>query len=388
MKKVLVILTVIALMVASSALTFVVTYQAMSTGGSMSDITTKVREVGSIIDMYYVDDYEESDLVDGAALGMVLATGDQWSYYLTADQYGEYTVETNNEYVGIGVTILMSENMDGFTIESVTPGGPADLAGVLVGDLLTAVEGEDAMELGQTELVNRVRGEVDTEVTLTFIRDGETMDITVLRQLVEDSVASYLLLEEENLAYIAISNFDVRCAQETLESIDQAVADGADGIIFDVRSNPGGMATEMVEVLDRLLPEGDLFRTVDYAGNEEVDVSDADYLDMPMVVIVDGNSYSAAEFFAAAMQEYEAATIVGEKTTGKGNFQVTLPLSDGSAVHLSIGKYYTPNGVSLTDTGVTPDVEVEYSYQLDENGEIIGYDTQLQAAINILTDFS
>ncbi len=375
-------------MVVASAITFVVTYQAMSTGGSMADITTKVREVGNVIDTYFVDEYEEESLVDAAAAAMVSATGDRWSAYFTADQYSSYTTESNNQYVGIGVTILMDEAQGGFLIESVTPNGPADLAGILVGDLLIAVEGESAIELGQTELVNRVRGEVDTEVVLTFLRNGETQDITVLRQLVDDQVATYMLLEDENLAYIGISNFDSRCAQETLAAIDQAVADGTDGIIFDVRTNPGGMATEMVAILDRLLPEGELFRTVDYAGTEQVDMSDADFLDMPMVVIVDENSYSAAEFFAAAMQEYDAATIVGQQTTGKGNFQVTIPLSDGSAVHLSIGKYYTPNGVSLTDVGVTPDVVVAFDYQLTEDGEILEYDTQLQAAVDILTDFS
>ncbi|MFI3313194.1 MAG: S41 family peptidase, partial [Eubacteriales bacterium] len=306
--------------------------------------------------------------------------------YFTADEYAMYMDSSDNAYVGIGVTILQREEMDGFSIETVTAGGPADVAGVQVGDILTHVDGENAIELGLTELVNRVRGEEGTEVALTFIRDDEELELTILRASLAEDVAYYQLLEE-NIGYIGVSNFDSNCASQTLEAIDQAIADGADSLIFDMRSNPGGMATELVAVLDRLLPEGELFRTVDYAGNETVDMSDEDFLDMPMVVLVDENSYSAAEFFAAAMQEYEAATIVGAKTTGKGNFQVTLPLSDGSAVHLSIGKYYTPNGYSLTETGVTPNVEVVYDYELSEDGELVGYDTQLQAAVDILTDF-
>ena len=185
-----------------------------------------------------------------------------------------------------------------------------------------------------------------------------------------------------------ISNFDARCAQESIAAIEKLRSEGAKKLIFDVRNNPGGFASELVELLDYLLPEGDLFRSVSFDGTEKVDTSDEKYLDMPMAVVVNGNSYSAAEFFAAALQEYEAAVVVGEPTVGKGYYQQTIPLGDGSAVALSTGKYFTPKGNSLADKGVIPTVRVDVD---EETAAAIYYgtlsageDPQLQAAIKAL----
>jgi carboxyl-terminal processing protease len=170
-------------------------------------------------------------------------------------------------------------------------------------------------------------------------------------------------LLEGNVGLITITNFDDRCAQESIAAIESLMEQGADRLIFDVRGNPGGFAHELVALLDYLLPEGDLFRTVDYQGREDVDTSDAKCLQIPMVVLVNRDSYSAAEFFAVALQEYGAARVVGEKTSGKGYYQVVYQLSDGSAVGLSIGKYVTPKGVSLEGVGITPDVIVEVTQE-------------------------
>jgi carboxyl-terminal processing protease len=181
---------------------------------------------------------------------------------------------------------------------------------------------------------------------------------------------------------VAIFNFNSNCATETVAAIENLLEQGAQKFIFDVRNNPGGYAKELVKVLDYLLPEGKLFTTVDYAGNTHTDMSDAKCLDMPMAVLVNSNSYSAAEFFAAAMAEYDAAVVVGEKTTGKGYFQSTYQLPDGSAVGLSIGKYFTPEGNSLAEVGVTPDVSV--SLGKDQVGLETIEDPQVLAAISAL----
>ena len=193
---------------------------------------------------------------------------------------------------------------------------------------------------------------------------------------------------EDNIGLVTIENFDLRCAEESIAAIEALLAQGAESLIFDVRNNPGGYKTEMVELLDYLLPEGVLFRAEDYRGVEEVDESDADCLEIPMAVVVTLNSYSAAEFFAAALSEYEAAVVVGEKTFGKGYFQNTFPLPDGSAVNLSIGKYCTPKGVSLADVGLAPDVSAPVD---EETAARIYYDLldpmedpQILAAINAL----
>ncbi len=385
LKKVTLCFAFLSAIVITSAITFLITYEEMSVGGRFSDFGIKTQAINQILDTYYINDYDQQTIEDLAISAMVAGTGDRWGYYIPASQYTSYEESVSNEYVGIGVTILSDEEVtDGFLVTTTTQDGPAHLAGVLVGDVLVAVEGEDAMELGLTEVVARVRGEAGTDITITFRRDQELLDITMTRMAMEEAVATYALMDNQ-VALITISNFDAKSAQQTLTAIDQAVADEAVAIVFDLRNNPGGYKDEMVQVLDRLLPEGELFHTVDYDGFEEIDTSDADFLDLPMAVLVNENSYSAAEFFAAALQEYEAATVVGMQTSGKGDFQVTIPLKDGSGVHLSIGKYYTPNGRSLTDVGVTPDVVV--AYEVVEGVEYPQNDPQLTTALQIFADF-
>jgi len=193
---------------------------------------------------------------------------------------------------------------------------------------------------------------------------------------------------EDNIGLVTIVNFDARCFDESKAAIEQLLKEGATALIFDVRNNPGGYKDEMVKLLDYLLPEGVLFRSEDYRGKVQIDESGADHLDIPMAVLVNGYSYSAAEFFAAALMEYDAATVVGQKTYGKGYFQTTIYLNDGSAVGLSIGKYTTPEGKSLAGVGIIPDIVVE----VDEETDAAIYagilepehDPQIQAAVNAL----
>ena len=222
---------------------------------------------------------------------------------------------------------------------------------------------------------------------LTLIRAEEELKLSVERKRINSVVATGQLLSD-GIGLITIANFDERCAQETIAVIQDLRSQGAEALIFDVRYNPGGYKREMVALLDYLLPEGDLFRTVDYRGREQVDTSDASCLEMPMAVIMNLYSYSAAEFFAAALNEYDAAVTVGEKTYGKGYFQNTFEFRDGSAVTLSIGKYYTPKGVSLAGVGLTPEVEValtEEEAALLLSGLLpVEEDPQIQAAINAL----
>ncbi|MBQ3488134.1 MAG: S41 family peptidase, partial [Clostridia bacterium] len=241
--------------------------------------------------------------------------------------------------------------------------GPAEAAGVLADDILTAVEGTSTAGIDIDATRDMVRGKEGTFVQMTFLRGSEELTLSVERRRIETAVAEWKMLEG-HVGLVKIVNFDQRCAQETLQGIEELLDQGAEALIFDVRGNPGGYASEMVKILDYLLPEGDLFRTLDYSGRETLDKSDADFLDIPMVVIVNGESYSAAEFFAQALREYDAALVVGEKTCGKGYFQYTYELGDGSAVGLSVGKYFTPKGLSLAEVGVTPDVEIPMEAEL------------------------
>ncbi len=392
MKKLQKILLIAALLVFAAGATFYITYTELTHQyelelQSLTPVEQKTAEISSYLEEYFIDEYDEDALADAAAAAMVEATGDEWSYYLTADEYEMYLESFYNAYVGIGVTITEDEQAGGMRIESVTPGGPADQAGVRVGDILLQVEGQDTLTLGMTGTRDLVRGEEGTAVTLLFLRDGEQLELTITRANIETQVAACELLEGD-IGYIRINNFDVRCARETIACIDQMRSEGAKALLFDVRFNGGGLKDEMVKVLDYLLPEGVLFRSVDYAGEEEVDYSDKRCVEMPMAVLVNLDSYSAAEFFAAALQEYGWATVVGEQTYGKGNFQTGFELSDGSMLNISIGKYYTPEGKSLTGVGITPDIACELSeddyanlyYGLLEKED----DVQMQKALDVL----
>ena len=361
---------------------------ALSAREEDSPVQAKAAEVQEIIETYFIDDYDEDTLADGAASGMVDATGDEWSYYLSADEVAAYEESMANAYVGVGITITEDAEAGGMRVEEVVSGGPAEEAGIRVGDLLLAVEGEDVLPLGIDGTRNLVRGEEGPRVNMHFSRNGTEYDVSVERRSIETPVVTGELLDG-SIGYVKIDNFDDRSAAETIAFVQDLIGQGAEALLFDVRFNPGGYADELVKVLDYLLPEGDLFRSVDYAGREEVDTSDASCVELPMAVLVNEDSYSAAEFFAAALQEYEWATIVGSQTYGKGNFQTAFYLSDGSMVNLSIGKYYTPNGKSLSETGVTPDVVVDLD---DEQYALLYYnaleqadDPQFQAAIDTLT---
>lgn len=353
---------------------------------SESRASTKLDYVQNLLERCYIGETDRDAMEDAAAAAMVQSIGDRWSHYMTAEEYLEYQDTMANSYVGIGVTIEMRQDgtMD---VKEVTPGSGAEEAGILPGDRIIAVAGQSVVGMTSDESSKLIRGEENTAVKLIVLRDAVELELSVMRKRIETVVASYEMLEG-NVGLVTIENFDQRCAQESITAIEALLEQGAEALIFDVRNNPGGYKTEMVELLDYLLPEGVLFRSEDYLGREEVDKSDAECLDIPMAVVVNLQSYSAAELFAAALDEYDAAVVVGERTFGKGYFQNTFALPDGSAVTLSIGKYYTPDGNSLAGVGLTPDVEVTVD---EETAAQIFYDKlepmedpQILGAINAL----
>ena len=320
----------------------------------------KAEEVFDIVDRYYIGDVDPTYMGDAVSAGIIAGTGDRWSYYISAASFEEYMEGMNNAYVGVGITIrLENKDDEGYTVISVTKGSPAENAGVVAGDVFIKVNGEDVLPLGMDETKNRVRGEEGTEVTLTFLRDGKELTFTMKRASVPVENVTYQVLDD-TVGYIKIGNFDTNACKDTVAAIEAVRAEGATSLLFDVRYNPGGMKSELISLLDYLLPKGKLFISEDYEGNQTIDYSDKNCVELPMAVLVNGDSYSAAEFFAAALQEYGVAKIYGTQTCGKGYFQTTIPLSDGSAVAISIGKYRTPNGVSLAEVGgLAPDQTVE-----------------------------
>ena len=316
---------------------------------------SKMEELEYLIDTYFVEEPDMEALRDGAADGMVAALGDRWSHYLTAEEYLSNTQSMNSEYVGVGITIRLLEDQSGYEILKVATDGPADKAGILSGDILVAADGQYASKIGANALQTAVAGPKGTDVELTVLREGKELTFTVTRDTVRVTVTEGTMLDGQ-IGLVTITSFKKHSAEETLAVIEELLAEGAEALIFDVRNNPGGYTTELIEVLDYLLPEGPVFRTLSYAGKESIEYSDAEFLDLPMAVLINGDSYSAAESFAAALQEYEAAVVVGEQTCGKGYYQNTYQLSDGSGLTLSTGKYFTPNGNSLIGVGVVPDL--------------------------------
>ena len=320
--------------------------------------TGKLDRLAAAIDRKYIGEADTTAMEDAAAEAMIASLGDRWSYYISAEEYAAHLQRQNNAYVGIGVTIQGRQDQLGFDIVAVTEGGPAEEAGIQAGDIMTHADGTPLGELTTTEVRGLVMGEKNTKVVLTVLRDGESLEISVTRKLVRSKVAEGQMLTED-IGYVSISNFHDGAGEETVKQVKKLLEEGADKIIFDVRNNPGGYVHEMVEALDYLLPDGPLFRSVNYQGKEDVEMSDQECLEIPMAVLINGNTYSAAEFFAAALVEYDWAISVGEPTTGKGYYQTTIQLGDGSAVQLSTGAYTTPNGVNLTEAGgLQPEVAV------------------------------
>lgn len=352
----------------------------------------KYREILDLVDQYYIGEDVDIDTVnDAMATGIISGLGDRWSYYVSAKDYQSYVENINNAYVGVGITISAKTdeagNLIGYEVTDVTSGGPAQEAGVLAGDVLTHVEGTAVTDITLTETKNMVKGQEGTTVDLTFLREDQPYTVTLERRALTVIPAEGRLLEG-GVGFITIDNFDDRCAETVKGLIEDLRSQGATSLLFDVRNNPGGLKRELTDLLDYLLPEGVIFHTVNYAGEEDIVSSDAACVDMPMAVLVNENSFSAAEYFACALQEYGVATVIGEKTFGKGYYQVGLNLSDGSCINLSIGKYYTPEGKSLIDVGVTPDMEIpltdEETLTLARGQLDPADDPQVQAAIGSL----
>ncbi len=343
---------------------------------------SKLERLSAVIDRQFIGDADVTRMGDAAAEAMIGALGDRWSYYISAEEYASHLDRQSNSYVGIGVTVQKQTDDKGIEIVAVNPDGPAAEAGILMGDIITHADGTFLGDLTLSAGKSLIIGEKNTKVVLTVLRGEETLEVTVTRKVIHSRTAEGVMLTDD-IGCVVITNFHEGAGTETVEEVEKLLEQGAEKLIFDVRNNPGGYVHEMVYALDYLLPEGPLFRSVNYNGAESVDESDADCLDLPMAVLINGNTYSAAEFFAAALSEYDWAVTVGEPTCGKGYYQTTIQLGDGSAVQLSTGAYTTPNGVNLTEVGgLKPDVPVDPAQAVVSLTE----DPQILAAIHALEE--
>ena len=347
--------TALALCIAVAAAAVLGCYAVLQ--WSSPAVETKLREIDRIAASRYVGDLDAEAVADYAAVGYVAGLGDQWSSYIPADQYEQYRMNSEGQGCGIGVAVISTE--DSIRVNLVYDDSPAAQAGIEKGDYIVAAAGLTVQADGADAVIDAIRGDEGTEVSVSVRKDGtdEVQELTMQRAVVTQKMAWGQMLDG-SVGYIRIENFHDGAAAQFQSTLDGLIADGAQALVIDVRHNGGGRVKEMSEALDPLLPEGTIMTLRTKDGDETVYSSDADMIDLPIAVLIDDQSISAAEFFAAALQEYDRATLVGTHTTGKGRAQQTFELSDGSAVNLSVEEYFTPNGNSLADVGIAPDIEV------------------------------
>ena len=348
-----------------------------------------MAETMVLINTLFVGEHDIQTATDQALDSLITGLGDRWSYYMDADSYQQQIQRRSNSYVGIGVTVTYLEE-GVLHIEAVTAGGPAEAAGLQAGEEITAVDGTALTAENISEATSLIQGEEGTQVTLTVRgTDGTEREVTVTRSQIDESPAEGELLSD-GTGLVTIRNFNSRCAEDAIAAVDSLVEQGAQRLVFDVRNNGGGYVSELTDLLDHLLPEGTIFRQRSNFGWETTVTSDAQCVELPMAVLVNGNTYSAAEFFAAQLQEMDWGVIVGEPTFGKGFSQQTFPLASGGAVNLSTARYFTGEGVSLIGTGLTLDQEValteEQAAALSAGTLDPSEDPQLQAAIELLRE--
>lgn len=353
----------------------------------LSDLafTQKIKYLENMIDEEYLGEISTDKLEEGVYAGLIYGLGDVYSRYYTKDEYEQESVTTEGSYVGIGVA-MQKYTAGGVQIVECYKGSTAEEAGVKVDDVITAINGEDITDTELQDVVSMIKDNEDKDVVLTVQRKGEdTQEITVKVSNVElPSVFGEML--DENTGYIQITEFKGVTVEQYEEVFTDLKEQGMERLVVDLRDNPGGLLNVVCDILRDILPEGLIVYTEDKNGNRSEETCDGkNPLDMPLAVLVNGNSASASEIFAGAVKDYGLGTIVGTTTYGKGVVQSIRQLSDGSAVKLTIANYYTPKGNSINKTGIRPDVEVELSPELLNQEEITHEeDNQLQAALNSL----
>lgn len=352
-------------------------------GSALSDtkIVQKLNYLESLIDEEYLEEKEEDSLREGLYAGLMSGLNDPYSTYYTAEQYKELNTSNEGSYVGIGA-VLQKDKDGGAKIVQLYEGGSGEQAGLKKGDVLKAIDGEDVTEKETSDIASMIRESDKDSVSLTIQRDEETKEIKVEIRDVEIQTVSHEMLDDET-GYIRISEFSEVTSNQYKKAFEDLQDKGMKKLVVDLRDNPGGLLTAVCDVLRQILPEGLIVYTEDKNGKKEEEKCDGkSVLAMPLAVLVNGGSASASEIFAGAVKDYGIGTIVGTTTYGKGVVQTIQPLSDGSAVKITIAKYFTPKGNDINKKGIAPDVEAELSEDSTDWTELTHEeDTQLQAAL-------
>jgi len=351
--------------------------------GGKDDFEEAMRyiEIKDVLSDNYIDAADRAKMGHSAAAAMVNGLGDKWSYFMSPDEYSSYKLSSANEYAGIGMSISKEEG-GYFRVISVNAGSAAAEAGVSAGMVITSVDGENIRDLSEDEARTLIRSKLNSKFTLGI--SGGT-ELTVDCKKTHQSAVNYRK-EKTDAGYVQIYNFEAGSAQEAIDAIEALLEQNIVALCIDVRGNPGGLASETEALLDYLLPAGTVFYTTDRQGHEKAATSDSMCIQLPMVVLVNGETYAEAEVFAAAMQEYQWATLFGETTTGSTRDQETIELSDGSAIRLSTKSYLTPNRVDISNNGgVVPEMII-YNSDPNSAGTTLGTTGGAQGTASVSND--
>lgn len=341
--------------------------------GIGSEVEGKLNAIDSVLESFYFGDVDDETAKDNIYKAYLSSYGDKYTMYYTADEYKALKESTNGKFYGIGAVCQLSGE-GGVLLVDVYDNGAGYQAGLRSGDRVVNVDGRDITGMELSSAVALIKGDKGTSVTLEVIRGTERLTFSAVRDAVEAKTVSYTLLDN-NIGYLSISQFEEVTTKQFKAAVEDLQSQGMKGLVIDIRNNPGGLLDTVVGMLKYMLPDGLIVYTEDKQGNrKEYKGQDNDEFNLPLAVIVNGNSASASEIFAGAIQDYGKGTIIGTQTYGKGIVQTVKPLTDGSAIKFTIAKYFTPKGQDIHGKGVTPDMVVEYDTDAD-------VDTQLDEAI-------
>ena len=354
---------------------------------NLGQVKHKTGEIEALINAYYLDEIDGQQVEDTMYTGMVAGLDDPYSVYYSKEELESMEEATAGEYSGIGATLSQDPETKEISVVSCFTGTPAEEAGLLPGDVITGWNGSSVSDMELSELVSKIKTDPDEHLTLSIERDGEELEVELTRRAVKIPTVEYEMLEDQ-IGYIRLLEFDEVTAQQFEDAMSDLESQGMEKLIIDVRNNPGGVLQTVCDMLDQLLPEGMIVYTEDKNGKRTEYTSDEEHqFTKPLAVLVNGNSASASEIFAGAVQDYGIGTIVGTTTFGKGIVQKIFYLSDGTGLKLTVAKYYTPKGHDIHKKGIRPDVEVELNEVLQNQSSISHEeDNQLQKAISVLQE--
>ncbi|HHY82608.1 MAG TPA: S41 family peptidase [Clostridiales bacterium] len=334
----------------------------------LKDFYKKFNQIKNVIQEEYLEEPELDTLLNGALKGMVASLKDPYTYYLTAEEYKDFLIDVEGTYAGVGLSVSVTVEDNMITVVSAFKGSPAAEAGITAGDKIIRVEGEEVDGSMLDAAVNKMRGEPDTQVKVSILRDGEILDFVLTRAIINIPDMEYKMLDNE-VGYIWLYRFDQRSSVNFLDALNDLHSQGMKGLVLDLRNNPGGLLSECVAIADMLLPKGLVLYSQDRHGNREEYLSNEEHIDIPLAVLVNEYSASASEVLSGAIQDHGVGVIIGKTTFGKGLVQtIRGPFKEGDVIKLTTAQYFTPNGRNIDKKGVVPDIEVD---ELEEAADFI-----------------